>query len=299
MIGGAPRQMQHTGYDVIVTTLGLMLKHLGRAYSHQRLKHLVLDEADTLLDDSNNFDLLEIISKLKFKSKDDFYGVQMIMVSATIPKEMDRILGDYVDVNSFEVATTPMLHQLPRHITQTFIRIHRDDRSPALLRLAHQYAEKSEPTIIFSDTSMSSNYICSFLRENGIDCIRLNKSLGEYERMENFKRFQSGDCDFLSCTNLGSRGLDTTSVKNIINYDLPRYIADYIHRIGRVGRLGSRSGAQVTNFVSYKTGVGMLQELELAIRTGRPLDYMDANIKKLIRNRLNEKRSRFSAVSEP
>ena len=300
MIGGVPREVQHSGYDIIITTLGLMKKHLGRAYSHHKLQHLVLDEADTLLDDSNNFDVLEIIERLQFKTTNDFHGIQMILVSATVPQEMERILGECIDMSSFQIATTPMLHQVPRHITQTFIRVNRFDREAALLRLVHGYMEKGEPTIIFSDRTPMSNYVCAFLRENGIDCLRLNKSLGEYERLENFRRFQSGDCDFMSCTNLASRGLDTTRVKNIINYECPRFIADYIHRIGRVGRLGSRGGAHVTNFVSFKPAVSLLQQLELAVRTGRPLDGMDANIKRLLRGRhQNEDEPRFSAVQSP
>lgn len=297
MVGGPPRDVPHTGYDIIITTLGLMLKHLGRVYSHHKLQHVVLDEADTLLDDSNNCDLLDIIERLKFKSTHDFYGIQLLLVSATVPQEMERILGDYIDVQSFEMATTPMLHQVPRHITQTFIRLNRYDREAALLKLIHGYAEKDEQCIIFSNRTPMSNYVSFFLERNGYSCIRLNKSLGEYERMENFKRFQSGDVDFLSATNLGSRGLDTTRVKNIINYECPRFVADYIHRIGRVGRLGSSGAAHVTNFVSFKPDVCLVQQLEMAVRTGKGLQDMDANIKKQWRHVHEFKSARMNRPS--
>ena len=296
MVGGPPLDTRHSGYDVIVTTLGLMKKHWGKVYSSLKLQHLVLDEADTLLDDSNNFDLLEILARMSFKTSTDFHGTQLVLVSATVPREITRILGDYVDTDSLEVATTPMLHQIPGHITQKFIRINRLDRDAALLRLAHEYTRKGENCIIFSNRTPMSNWIFGFLRQNGVDCVRLNKSLEESERLNNYKRFQSGDCDFLSCTNLASRGLDTKRAQNVINFECPAFVADYIHRIGRVGRLGTRAPALVTSFVSFKPDVALVQQLELAVRTGRSLEDMDANIKRQYRELHARKAARFSAI---
>lgn len=198
------------------------------------VKQLVLDEADTLLDDSFSFNVLDLLRSLRvciilnffpcfnlslltqFKDSSSNQGVQLIMVSATYPREMARILGDYIDTEALEVIQTKNLHFLHPHVKQTFLRLHKYDRDAALLKLVTADVENHKPVIIFSNRTPASNWISLFLNKNGIDCSRLNKSLSDVERLETFDRFQTGDCDVLSCTDLASRGLDTIRVSSEI-----------------------------------------------------------------------------------
>lgn len=125
---------------------------------------------------------------------------------------MDKILGDYVDIENFENISTDSMHQVLPHIEQKFIRINKYDRDAKLLRLVLEDIEKRRPVLIFSNRTPMSNWIHGFMKQNEIDSLKLNKSLRDFERLENFDRFQMGDCDVLTCTDLASRGLDTVRV---------------------------------------------------------------------------------------
>lgn len=101
-----------------------------------------------------------------------------------------------------------------------------------------------------------------------------------------FEKFQAGECNVLSTTDVGSRGLDTSRVAHVINFDFPLHIADYIHRCGRVGRVGSRLDAQVTNFISSGREYNLVQRIEHAARTGNELPDVNANITNIIKRRI-------------
>jgi len=105
----------------------------------------------------------------------------------------------------------------------------------------------------------------------------------------------------LVCTDLASRGLDTSRTHHVINYDFPLNMSDYLHRAGRVGRVGSPQGAKVTNLVngriqvirSFLYGillmpnqVHLVQELEKAVRTNSEIPNVNANVIRIIRHRL-------------
>jgi superfamily II DNA/RNA helicase len=98
-----------------------------------------------------------------------------------------------------------------------------------------------------------------------------------------FEEFQTGNCDIISCTDVASRGLDTTRVRHVINFECPFFVSDYLHRAGRTGRLGTKGHCQVTTFVTFKPDVSLLQKLEYSIRTGRPLEAVDGNLSAQVR----------------
>jgi len=140
--------------------------------------------------------------------------------------------------------------------------------------------------MVFSNRSDSSNWIYHYLNDNGIQCLRLNSDISDEERSDQLMRFQSSQCNVISCTDLGSRGLDTVRVRHVINYDCPHYVSDYIHRSGRTGRIGSKHDSLVTTFVSFKPDVHMVKRLEYALRLNRAIDSVDANIKQQISEKM-------------
>ncbi|KAI1295504.1 putative ATP-dependent RNA helicase DDX28 [Halotydeus destructor] len=282
MIGGESKHLPHTGYDVVVTTIGLVAGHQKRGiYKLDQVNQIVLDEADTLLDDSFSFNVTDLLHHTRLKDDKFSGGVQLILVSATIPHGMKDILDEFVDMDNVERIATQSLHQVMPHIKQTFINVGKYDRDAMLLRLAKESVAKEQPTIIFSNRTKMSNWLYGMLKDNDVHCGRLNKSVHDMERLEVLERFNSGDLDVISATDLGSRGIDTTKARHIINYDCPRFVADYIHRAGRTGRIGSHEHCQVTTFVSFTPNFFLLQELEYSIRTRKPLDSVNANINKL------------------
>lgn len=159
------------------------------------------------------------------------FGVQLLLVSATYPREMTRILGDFIDTESLEVIQTDSLHRVLPHVKQRFIRLHKYDRDAALLRIVSAEVAKEKPVIIFSNRTPMSNWIHGFMRQNEIDCLKLNKSLTDLQRLDTFDRFQSGDCDVLSCTDLASRGLDTVRVCNLFCAMIMAYLSFLLRRV--------------------------------------------------------------------
>lgn len=136
-----------------------------------------------------------------------------MLVSATMPQDIQKIVGEFIDIDSLEFVSTESLHHVLPHIKQKFIRLHKYDRDARLLHILKTDIDKNRPVLIFSARTPMSNYLGHFLRDNGIECLKLNKSLRDFERLENFERFQSGDVNVLTCTDLASRGLDTVRVR--------------------------------------------------------------------------------------
>ena len=277
MLSGGSPSITQTGHDIIVTTAGLAADLAGNAYPLDRVQHLVLDEADTLFDDSFNEGILEVVRRLQLINKGLGKRAQVVLVGATMPAEVDRVMGDYVG-DTFEKITTAMLHRPPSHVKQSFLRLHKFDRDAALLRLVSELAKKEIPTLIFSSRTKTSNWVRRFLDEHGIHCLRLNKTVPYHERADIFEQFQNGSCDIISCTDVASRGLDTQRVRHVINFECPFFLSDYLHRAGRTGRLGSKGTCEVTTFVSFKPDVALVQKLEYSIRTGKPLHGVESNL---------------------
>ena len=139
--------------------------------------------------------------------------------------------------------------------------------------------------MIFCNMTKASDFVFKFLQSHGIPCLRLNKHLSPLERMHSFESFQRGDRDILVCTDIASRGLDTKNVRHVINFDCPRSSADYLHRVGRVGRLSSGPKIPlVTTFVAYRPNIHLVQELEYSLRTASPIPSVDGNVKRLKKN---------------
>ncbi|KAJ3631819.1 hypothetical protein MTP99_012925 [Tenebrio molitor] len=127
-----------------------------------------------------------------------------------------------------------------------------------------------------------------FLRENGVPCSNINGDMKYAIRVEQWNSFIKGETQILSATDVGSRGLDTTQVTHVLNYDFPLYAADYLHRIGRIGRLGSTRSCKATNFISGPEEVRLVQQIELAVRKDQPLTNVDGNITNIVQKKIQK-----------
>ncbi|KAI2799332.1 hypothetical protein BLOT_014493 [Blomia tropicalis] len=271
-------------------------------YRLNYLKHIVLDEADTLLDDTFSGEVVDILGKLNLQSNSTFVdseetysnGTQLICASATMPSTFNSTLEEIIDTEEdIEKVTTEKLHTLHPNVKHVFYRIHKYDRENKLIELIMADIKKKKPVIIFANRTNAVEWLANFLNENDIRCVRLTSKMSEEERFNSFRSFQDGEYDILVSTDLGSRGLDTTRVLHVINFDCPHYVSDYIHRAGRTGRLGSNGPCLVSTLVSYKQDKYMLVDLEKAIRLGTPIKNVDANIKSQISKRWADKRNKL------
>jgi len=275
--------------DILIATIGALSKLTTTGiYSMRHVRHLVLDEADTLMDDSFNELVTHFLRRFNFKSNNEKSSqlTQLMLVSATMPTSLSDILKECIDVDSINKIKTDKLHAILPHVQQKFIRTNLGEKPSILLLLAKKLYKSNTPTIIFCNKSNTCDWATMFLNENGIKAVNLHGDMVYDLRIGQFNKYQNGSVNIMVSTDVGSRGLNTIRTKHVINYEFPFYIADYIHRCGRTGRLNSGTDGKVTNFVSTAYDVELVQKIELAARTMKSLPNVNGNITKIRRYHL-------------
>ncbi|XP_018560863.1 probable ATP-dependent RNA helicase DDX28 isoform X2 [Anoplophora glabripennis] len=261
--------------DLLVATPGALGK-LSSVGIYKLNECTVLDEADTLIDDS----FIERMNSLLKRVSQS----QIILVSATLPRQLPDVL---IPIEStLKHVVSPKIHKPLLNITQKFLRLTRSSKPPHLLQIAKS---NNSPMLIFTNKNETCNWVALFLRENGVTCANINGDMNYHIRVEQWNQFVRGDAQILSATDIGSRGLNTVQVRHVLNYDFPLYAADYIHRIGRVGRLGSPASCKATNFISGAEEIKLVQQIELAIRRNQPLANVDGNITSIVQKNIARK----------
>uniref|UniRef100_A0A1B6KUR4 RNA helicase n=1 Tax=Graphocephala atropunctata TaxID=36148 RepID=A0A1B6KUR4_9HEMI len=298
VVGGhMKRIISHPNFrpvDLFVSSTGAASKlTTSGVYNMSYVRHIVLDEADTVMDDSFSDYIVRYLRKFPIsyaKSSKNTEGLpefcQLTLVSATMPTSLPTILGDIIMPESLVKVETPRLHHVLVHVPQMFLRLGQSEKPPKLLELVKKNAAKEIPTIIFSNRSKVCDWVSMFLNENGVSCVNLNGDMPTDIRTGVFDQFQRGFVDVISCTDIASRGLDTVRAKHVINYDFPIYMADYIHRCGRVGRVGHTNNCLITNFVSGTKEVELAQKVESAVRTMSVLPNVNGNITRVIHHKM-------------
>lgn len=221
------------GTNIIVATPGKLLSHLkmGNA-DFSSLKHLVLDEADRMLDMGFIDDLTLIFKQLPKKR-------QNLMFSATMAKEIRKfartLLHDPVEIN---LALSKPAEGVKQSVFLCF-----DEQKNQLLK--HILADKKEykRIILFSSTKEKVGSIVSYLKRNKISARGISSNLDQNEREEVLRGFRSGRVRLLVATDVMSRGIDIKEIDMVINYDVPRDAEDYVHRVGRTARANSKGEA--------------------------------------------------------
>lgn len=210
----------------------------------------------------------------------------MILASATMPTNISESLNRIIDTETIHQVVSENLHKVMPHVKQKFLRVNKSERPALLLQLVKQEVIKKRPVIVFGNKSQTSDFVSLFLTNGGVNCVNLNGDMLQKIRVGQFEKFQSGEVDVLSTTDVGSRGLDTTRARHVINFDFPLHVADYIHRCGRIGRVGNRNQCVVTNLISSRREVDLVQKIEHAVRTGSILPNVNANITAIIHQRI-------------
>lgn len=255
IVGGSTKRLMmnpdFADIDILVATPGAIgkLSTVG-IYKLNEVAYTVLDEADALIDDS----FIERIDSLVKRVSQS----QFTLVSATLPKKIPPVL-EPIKENLVTIKST-RLHKPLMNITQRFLRLTRSAKTSQLLLIAKQ---NKDPMLVFTNRNQTCNWLAMFLRENGLTCANINGDMNYNIRIEQWSKFVCGETKILSATDVGSRGLDTTEVRHVVNYDFPLYAADYIHRIGRTGRLGSPEQCKVTNFISGPEEIRLVQQIEV------------------------------------
>lgn len=237
----AQMQAACRGCDVVIATPGRLIDLLGKnALQLDQVSTLVLDEADRMLELGFADELEEILQQLPSKR-------QNLLFSATFPKNVDDLAADFLH-NPKQISVTETL-SIPDTLQQRAIEVDRDRRT-ALLK--HLLKEQSySQVLVFVGSKRSANNIELKLYRSGIQARVMHGDLSQFERQQALTDFKSGRCKILIATDLAARGIDIPSLPCVINYELPRAAADYIHRIGRTARAGE-SGVAIS-FVDHES----------------------------------------------
>jgi len=220
--------------DIVVGTPGRILDHLRNAsLDLSKLKFLVLDEADRMLDMGFIDDVVTIINQCPKKR-------QTLLFSATISSDISRIAKHYmvepVLVESESQVDPSKLHQIYYDVPPNL-------KFSLLVHLLK--AEKKGLVMVFCNTRRNVDYIVHNLQRSNVDAIAIHGGLAQNKRSRIMERFHSSHALILVCTDVAARGLDIKNVSHVYNYDVPKTSIEYIHRIGRTARAG-KEGIAIT-----------------------------------------------------
>lgn len=280
LVGGKTKRMVSRlpmdDVDLVVASFGVISKLTTfRVYKLNCVKHIVLDEADALFHETFKEKLKVFMNRLQIAYEPivDENGMpkntQLTLASATMPHKISEVLGSIVNVDSLVKIVTEQLHHIS--VPQTFMRLGPSQKPYQLLKFIKPKVKSKEPVIIFSNNIATCDFINMFLNDCGINNICLNGNMPLELKQGKYQEFKNGKVYVLSTTNIGSRGLDTVMVRYILNYEFPIDTADYIHRCGRVGRVGSHQDCKIVNFISNPLEIKMTQKIERAIRKRKPI----------------------------
>ncbi|MFZ9847847.1 MAG: DEAD/DEAH box helicase [Flavobacteriales bacterium] len=221
------------GVDFVVATPGKLLSHLNLGYvKFDQVQHVILDEADRMLDMGFVNDILKIIS---FTPK----SRQSLFFSATMAQKIrdfaNKIINDPVEI-SLSIAK-------PAEGVEQDVYLAHDHQKNALLH--HLIKDKTdfESIIVFTSSKSKVQTIVSALRRKGYSVDGISSDLDQKERENLLSQFRTKKLRIVVATDVLSRGIDIKDINLVVNYDVPNEAADYVHRIGRTARANTKGNA--------------------------------------------------------
>ncbi|HIP59303.1 MAG TPA: DEAD/DEAH box helicase [Campylobacterales bacterium] len=228
------------GCDVVVATSGRLIDILNKKQINlSKLEFFVLDEADKMLDLGFSEELDIILEALPDKR-------QNLLFSATYPPKMQEI-ASRITQDAIEI-TIEEERQTVDNIQQRAIEVNRENRGPLLRHLLTE--NDWELVLVFMANRRATDNIAAKFRKHGFKAESFHGSLDQEDRNDTLNAFKSRKIHILFATDIAARGLDIDNISCVVNFDLPRSPADYIHRIGRTARAG-KSGVALS-FVGHE-----------------------------------------------
>ena len=223
------------GVDIIVATPGRLLSHINLKYSNfNSLRHLVLDEADRMLDMGFYDDIMRIVHELPAER-------QTLLFSATMPPNIRKLAQSILKTpKSVSIA----ISKPAENIIQVAYMTYEHQKIPLIKELLKDKTDY-QSILIFTSRKANVNGLVRELRRMDFSVDGMSSDLDQKEREEVMLKFRNRDTRILVATNIVSRGIDIENIDLVINYDVPRDSEDYIHRIGRTAR-AQNSGVAIT-----------------------------------------------------
>ncbi len=240
------------GSPIVVGTPGRLIDLIKRReLKLEHCKHVVLDEADKMLDMGFIDDIRWILHQLPEKR-------QVMLFSATMPEAVKELAQRYMN-NPQEVnLSTDTL--TVGDVTQYFVSVDPKQRASLLAHVIR--VNKVQKGIVFCETKRTVDWLYNNLQREGIRAEALHGNFSQRQRDLSLKKFEEGKIPILIATNLASRGLHLEEVTHVFNFDFPQDMETYVHRIGRTARQGKKGTAVtfVTN-VLEKRDIGRWKDI--------------------------------------
>lgn len=230
----------HRGVEIVVATPGRLIDHLKRGSIELRdITHIVLDEADTMLD----MGFVDDISFILDLAPEDRV---MSLFSATMPTEILRLSEEYLNnPKQFLLDADDLSGE---GIDQSYLVIKDRDKFKYLIDFVKPVKGQ---IIVFCSTKYRTRDVAKFLHQEKYNAVAIEGDMSQHRREQSMGKFRSGKADILVATDVASRGIDVPRVELVVNYDVPNQEMAYFHRIGRTARAGAK-GRAIT-FVSYSS----------------------------------------------
>jgi len=261
ILGGMPYPLQNKllsqPVDILVATPGRLIDHIQRGrVDFSRLQTLILDEADRMLDMGFLPDIKQIASCLP-------QNRQTVLFSATLDPAIEKVAAQLLNAPK-RIQIADRQTKLD-HIEQ---RLHYvDDLTHKNKLLDHVLRDSGlKQAIVFTATKRNADLIADSLYAGGHTAAALHGDMNQRERNRTLTKLRTGHLRILVATDVAARGIDISDITHVINFDLPKFAEDYVHRIGRTGRAGAAGIA--VSFASNKDGIH-LKRIERY--TGHPI----------------------------
>ncbi|MBV08627.1 DEAD/DEAH box helicase [Rubinisphaera sp.] len=258
VVGGRPLRNQmkqvEQGVDIVVGTPGRVIDLFKRkSLSFEGLKTVVLDEADRMLDIGFRPDMEYI---LKNCPKDR----QTLLLSATLPPEVERLSSRFmrdpirIDISVKDVTSNS--------VDQFFCTVDNHRKLGLLVKLLRK--EQPQQAIVFCRTRRKADELYNKFKSRIKQVAALHGDLPQAKRDRVMQSFRDRKVRLLIATDIVGRGIDVGGISHIINYDIPEHSDDYVHRVGRAGRLSSDFKGRAFTFVTQDQG-GELTRIEMLV----------------------------------
>lgn len=260
------------GANVIIATPGRLISHLNLGYvKFDSIKHLILDEADRMLDMGFVNDIKKIITFLP-KNR------QTLMFSATMHPKIEQLARNILH----KPASISLSNARPAEgISQGAFKLPQHLKMDLLTYLLEVQKANKEKMLVFASTKVKVKQIRSDLSRSGLNAAEIHSDLEQDERREVLTKFHNGTIQVLVATDILARGIDVKDIDLVINYDLPSDPEDFVHRIGRTARAEAKGSALA--LVSpkekrYFQNIERLIKMEIPVLPLPP--FMDELVKK-------------------
>ena len=223
---GQQNDALRTGVDILIATPGRLLDHLGRGTcSLDRVRFLVLDEADRMLDMGFLPDVRRIVERCPRDRHTSLF-------SATIPIEIESLIRWAMKTpQTVEIGARRAPAETVRHALYPVADGQKSDLLLEVLERLHY-----DSVIVFCRTKIRADRVGHLLKRSNHAVAVLHSNRTQREREQALRGFRDGKYEVLVATDIAARGLDILDVSHVINYDVPQHPEDYVHRIGRTGR---------------------------------------------------------------